>query len=83
MEEITLYIVVGYHHTYEDDEEPNVRRKFYANKNISEKQIIDFFHKQYGGPLKYTCFWIEKRIPLLVQKKQKKKISCKRHFCMG
>ena len=73
MEEITLYIVVGYHHTYEDDEEPNVRRKFYANKNISEKQITDFFHKQYGSALEYTCFWIEERIPLLVQKKTEEK----------
>ena len=27
MEEITLYIVVGYHHTYEDDEEPNAESR--------------------------------------------------------
>lgn len=69
MEEITLYLVRGYHHRYEDDTKPNVRRRFYANKNISEKQIIDFFHKEYGSALEYTCFWIEERIPLLVQKK--------------
>lgn len=73
MEEITLYIVAGYHHDHDDEETPNVRRKFYANKKISEAEILEFFHRKYRSASRYTCFWIEERIPLLVQKKPEEK----------
>lgn len=68
MEKITMYVIVGHHSNYDEYETgdiPNVRRKFFANEKISEQQVLNFFHALYQKKSRHTCFWVEKRVPMI------------------